>query len=99
MAADDGGGSAADFEFVGGGAEKFAECAHGIGIEDGVADARCGGDEGDAGFERGGDVGARDPGKGLIGGEFGGFAECGEVEARRLDHRIDEDAETVGIRW
>lgn len=81
MPRDDGGGSAADFGVVGGGVKELAEGTHGVGIEDGVADAGSGGEEGDAGFESGDDVGARDPADGLIGGEFGGFTESGEVEA------------------
>ncbi len=97
MARDDGGGSAAEFDVVGRGAEEFAKSTHRVGFEDGVTDAGCGGDEGDAGFECRGDVGAGDPGKGLISGEFGGFTESGEVEAGRFDHGIDEDAEPVGI--
>jgi hypothetical protein len=97
VASDDGGGSAAEFDIIGRGAEEFAKRTHRVGFKDGVADAGGGGDEVGAGFDCRDDVGASDPDDGLIGGDFGGFAESGETEAGGLDERIDEDGEAFGI--
>jgi hypothetical protein len=97
VSADDGGGSAADFDLVVRGADQFAQRAHGVGLEDGVANTGRILDECEAGVQGGSDFGAEEPGESFGGGDFGGSAESGKVETRRFEHLIDEDAEAVGI--
>jgi hypothetical protein len=97
VAVDYGGGSAADFDLVVGGADEFAKCAHGVGLEDGVANTGGILNECEEGLQGGCDLGAEEPGEGVGGGDFGGSAEGRNVEAWSIDHLIDEDAEAVGI--
>jgi hypothetical protein len=97
VAVDDGGGSAANFYVVVGGADQFAQCAHGVGLEDGVANTGGILGEREEGLQGGCDIGAEEPGEGVGGGDFGGSAEGRKVEARGIDHLIDEDAEAFGI--
>lgn len=82
MARDDGGGDAAEFDLVVGGLENLAESAHGVGFEDGVADARRELDDIHAGLQGVFDIGAVEPGEGLGGGDARGSAERAEVQTR-----------------
>jgi len=82
VARDDGGGDAAEFDLVVGGLENLAESAHGVGFEDGVADAGGELDDIHAGLQGSFDVCAIEPSESLGGGDARGCAEGAEVQTR-----------------